>query len=524
MTDAMRYLPRMATVSVLAAASTAAPAEDKTSAAALLAKLTGAHTRVVWCRQAGGQNARRRIVGFDSADGAGERVIVPKGSDYKGPHISADGSTVVLSDYAANKVLAVNWDGSGLRELASGMATDVWRDPQTKIQWVYVTPKLFDKWSSRPVRRIRLDRPQVSELVWDKTPISWGWFTLSADGRRAGGAFPWPFCGVAVLPKRDLRYRGGGCWPGIAPDNSYRLFVFTNDHRRLGIFDPDGSVWYLPLTGAPGVGGYSVHMPKWTNHVRFIVMAGPMRGGLRHSEIHVGRFHEKFRRIEKWVRLTYNGVADTYPDAWVEPGKGPQGGVVSVYRAPVATRPARGPSTWPGKSRDLVFLWEDGSKANRITVAGRDRVCVLEPTGMALNGRHFEMDLAGGAFVARQGGAAAVAAIKSAGALTVEALVTPKGPGKGVGRIVAFGLPAARAGSAAPKTRAARNARADFALSQRRDELVLTLRTSGGLSEVRLCSLTIGKANHVVVAYRPGNVRCYRNGRGISILEGIATL
>ena len=57
-----------------------------------------------------------------------------------------------------------------------------------------------------PLVRRQLNRPDVVETVWDRSPVGNAtvpWFRLSADGKYAAGAFPWPKCGVADMSKKS---------------------------------------------------------------------------------------------------------------------------------------------------------------------------------------------------------------------------------------------------------------------------------------------------------------------------------
>ncbi|MGH9462228.1 MAG: hypothetical protein ACRD1X_13480, partial [Vicinamibacteria bacterium] len=182
-------------------------------------RLTSAHTRVVWIQDLGdgtdigGQRRRLQLMGYDSRDGLGERPLLEERSNYTKPLITPLGNRVVFSNAREGTVHVVNWDGTGLEKLGPGFALDTWIDPDTKTEWVYVAsdessePAAFGR-----VRRHRLDRWQTSELVWDKLLVSADTFQVSADGRLAGGLFPWPAAGVAELPNGEFHRLGKGCW------------------------------------------------------------------------------------------------------------------------------------------------------------------------------------------------------------------------------------------------------------------------------------------------------------------------
>ena len=337
----------------------AVPPDTTPSAeSAAVEKLTGARTRVVWTQDLGdgkdynSKGDQLTIMGYDSHDGRGEHAILATPANYAKPLITPAGDRVVFTDRKRNAVFVVNWDGSGLRGLTDGFALAVWIDPDTKIEWVYVgsdpKPKPL---AYRVVTRYQIDRPKVGEVVWKKRPVDANSFQLSADGRLAGGLFPWPRAGVAQLPNGSWKRLGHGCWTALASDNSHLFWYFDGSHRHLTIVDVDRDVrWQVSINRAPGIDGYEVYHPKWTNDPRFLTVTGPytvgrkankIRGGGQQVEIYLGRFAADFTAVENWVRVTRNGLADFYPDAWIDPSDRPRA-VVTGKVGPDTSRPQPG--------------------------------------------------------------------------------------------------------------------------------------------------------------------------------------
>jgi alginate O-acetyltransferase complex protein AlgJ len=303
-----------------------------------LHKLTGAHTRVVWMQaidpastDAFGMLAGFRLMGLDTDDGLGARAILPGPLSCRKPLITPDGRQVVFTDSPRARVMAVNWDGSGLRELADGHATDVVLEPGTGRVWVYaiqgnVGPPVF---AGRPLVRFQLDDPLRREVVWDKSEVSVDNLQVSSDGRRAAGLFPWPKVAIADLERGTLTEIGRGCWTSLAPHTGEEAWFFDGAHRNLIMEDPaTRDSWMVSIQSAPGVEGYEVYHPRWSNHRRFFAMTGPFKAGEgtnriqaagREVEIHVGRFADDLRRVERWARVTTNGQPDFFPDVWVDP-------------------------------------------------------------------------------------------------------------------------------------------------------------------------------------------------------------
>jgi len=500
-------------------------------AAAELRGLTGAHSRVVWTQDAGkggdtfAKGNKLRLMGFDTEDGRGERVLLGKLDNYGKPLLTADGKHVVFSSGRENKVYVIGFNGEGRRGVADGFAVDVWRDPGTREDWVYVQGKRDD--AKSPIHRFRLDQPKVRQLVWNRSPVRYDNFQISADGKVASGLFPWPQGGVAELPNKRWRKLGRGCWTSLSPDNSYLFWIFDGPHRNVYVHDTvRGGKWKVNLNAAPGIDGYEIYHPRWSNHVRFVSMTGPYKvgrggnkigGGGKAVEVHVGRFQANLRGIEKWVRVTHNKAGDFYPDVWVAGGAAASvpGDVLAAGNvaktgvpAPKAPKDLDKHESWPGSHDGLVWVWANSNATNDVLDAegGSVRTCMVEARGKAVFAQHYDMDLAGGAFLAQDVDKALLAACKTSSQLTVEAVLTPANlTDSGPARIVTFSSSAS-----------SRN----FTLGQDEDELVFRLRTpqtggNGVEPQVTLCRLKAGKPTHVIVSYLPGRLDGYIDGKRV---------
>ena len=320
---------------------------------------TGARTRAVWCQQATGTGedvfARGRefqLWGYDSEDGRGARVILDRLSNYHRPMITPKGDRIVYNNLRKYHVNVLDWDGTGLRTLTNGIATDVWQDPATGIEWVYRLDRESKENHGGPLTRFQLDDPSVSEVVLDRTDVTWDNVQISADGARASGQFPHPRAGYTSLPNGDVTVLGKGCWTSIAPDDSHQAWIFDGLHRNLRMYAPDGRSWVVNVNRAPGIDGYEVYHPRWSNHSRYFAMTGPYRTGqmgknLIYSggpavEIYLGRFSADFTDVEEWLKLTDNGRADFFPDLWIDGGE--RAAVVSDAGSKAAPVPPSSPA------------------------------------------------------------------------------------------------------------------------------------------------------------------------------------
>jgi hypothetical protein len=296
-----------------------------------------ARIRVAWVQDVGdstdvdAQGSYLRLMGFDTSDSLGERVILGTLKNYAKPLISPRGDRVVFSDRTQKKIYVVNWDGSGLRELMAGFALAVWKDPHDGREWVYYGSETWLDGGAhcQAVYRTLLESPGSAELIWNKTAVSVDSFQLSADGLMAAGNFPWPGGGIAQLPNKSWTKLGSGCWTVLSPDNSYVFGIFDSSHRNMYLTDAAGDQGrWININGASGIDGYEVYHPRWSNHPRVMSMTGPYKvgtganliaGGGSGVEIYVGRFNSDFNAVESWWQITHNNYADFFPDVWVSP-------------------------------------------------------------------------------------------------------------------------------------------------------------------------------------------------------------
>ena len=297
-------------------------------------------TRVVWTRDTGkgtdffSLSNRLILMGYDSRDGRGERVLLKRRASYAKPLITPSGNEIVYTLRAQNAVFAVPWGKRRRRHIADGFALAVWLDPATGHEWVYVgrDEEATDPPSYRSIYRYRLADPGSGELVWDAQPVSGDGFQLSADGRYAGGLFPWPKAGVADLTAGTWHQLGEGCWTAFSGDGNNIFWYFDGSHRNLTLVDVETEQrWQVNINDAPGIDGFEVYHPRWTNDSRYLVMTGPytvgrrankIRGGGNQVEIWLGEFSADFSSVERWRQITNNDGPDFYPDAWIEPSYG----------------------------------------------------------------------------------------------------------------------------------------------------------------------------------------------------------
>ncbi|HYN07385.1 MAG TPA: hypothetical protein VES67_08350 [Vicinamibacterales bacterium] len=309
-----------------------------TGPGAELRALTGAPARAVWV-QGDGTDPRAAgdqliLMGLDTQDGRGERIILNQRRSYVKPMFTPKGNRIVFSsrvEPGPPEVFIVNWDGTGLRTLSAGFGLAVWENPVDQSEWMYVGSN-NTRHDFATVTRFPIDAPDKRELVWNASLVSMDTFQVSADGRFAGGLFPWPHAGIADLRKGTVTRLGDGCWPGLARVRGPLFWYFDGAHRNLTMVDVAAeSRWMVNINAAPGFDGAEVYHPRWTNHPRFMTISGPYnqggpnqaRTGGPQVEVYLGRFSQDFSQIEAWARVTNNSGGDSYPDVWIDVARSP---------------------------------------------------------------------------------------------------------------------------------------------------------------------------------------------------------
>ena len=346
--------------------------------------LTGAHTRAVWVQQEGKDpdavGDQLVLMGFDTHDGKGERVILGNRASYVKPLLTPRGNRIIYSTRpkpGPAEVFVVNWDGTGLRRLGEGFALNVWKHPADGSEWVYAGTGITN-WEFTTISRFPIDAPATREVVWNTAPVSIDSFQVSADGRYAGGLFPWPQAGIADLQAKTVRKFGQGCWPALTSARGPLFWYFDGAHRNLTMVDVETEArWIVNINNAPGFDGAEVNHPRWTNHPHFLTISGPYnlggpnqaRAGGPQTEVYLGRFSEDFSRIEGWARVTTNSGGDSLPDIWID-----------VDRSPHSRQP-RGPIGPPhaAAAKATGSGTAGGADAGRLVVNARLRRTVAIP-------------------------------------------------------------------------------------------------------------------------------------------------
>lgn len=185
-------------------------------------------------------------------------------------------------------------------------------------------------------------------------------------------------------------------------------------------------------------------------------------------------------------------------------------GVADRAAVPYTIAPLRIPiesTSWPGIGEGLAFVFgTEGSNSSALDVdTGHARTFSLTPHARARYDAHGALRVAGGWFEAEELPDSLVAAFQKANAFTLELTIWPDvAYVEDTVRIVSFGFDAESQ---------------NFSLSQRGRRAELRLRNSRGGEKqqtvVKLVELKPGRPNHLIVAYRPGRLAVYKNGRRV---------
>ena len=331
-------------------------APHRQGAAAAVHALTGAHTRIVWVQGDGSDpfalGTQLVLMGLDTDDGRGERVILSERGSYVKPLLTPRGEQIVYSthpDLGDPSVHIVNFDGSDGRRFDRGIALAVWEHPSDRSEWIYIGSNGRGM-NVKTITRVRLDQPSQREEVWNGDAITFDTFQLSPDGTIAGGLFPWPAAGVADLETRTWRQLGEGCWTALNDVGTPLFWYFDGAHRNLLMVDVNRERrWTVPINAAPGFNNPEVYHPRWARHPRFMTMSGPydqggsnqVRSGGTQAEIWLGRFSVDFTAIDGWARVTSNAGGDSYPDVWIDRAQSPHPMLASGRVGPAGASTSR---------------------------------------------------------------------------------------------------------------------------------------------------------------------------------------
>lgn len=422
----------------------------------------GSPSRLVWVqdthdnKDVSAQGQHLQLVGYDSGDGQGERVILAGPKNFFRPLISPSGEKVVFSDFHQRRVSVVDWSGENLQFLTKGRALAVLRDPGDGLEWIYVGRNGSENGSQGPgsdfLYRVQLENPEIEELLWDKARFG-DILLVSGDGRRFSVETGSAACVLVDIESQEVSRQGKGCWPAVAPDQSYRFWFFDGAHRNLEMIDTrQGTRNKIHIAGAPGIDGHEVYHPRWSNNPRYMVMTGPyvirqggnnIRGGGGGVEIYVGRFSEDFSDIEAWFQVSSNERADFFPDLWIAEDEKQTPDALFTKEPSSQTEIPVTTSQWPVVNENLLFAWQNVAAKNQWTSpAGKQYQAEIVAEGKARFSLNYQMRLDSGWYLASRSPQPNPEEYSDANSVFLEFVMHVPGQQKqkGTGRLLALGV------------------------------------------------------------------------------------
>jgi hypothetical protein len=481
------------------------PADARADVKKDMLEMTGGkRAKVVW-------NQGDKVKFFDTQTGKIEDLPIDHGS---APLLSKDGRRIFVSTGKApddRHVVMYDTETKKVTKFPKGPGNNllaVWRDPKTGQDWVYVNGsgdqgENWDQAKGGAIHRFPVDKPDARELFWDRT-TSHIYLMFSADGTRACFEPSWANIGQLKLAftadgkvdqeKSEYKQFGAGCFPSMAPDNSYRLFRLDGAHRTITLHDADNTA-SRQVNVSSMVDGRNIWLTRWSTHPRYITLMGPDSNEAR---IWMGRFNEDFTEIETWVQVNDSGPKCMQSHSWVEQEPEPGAGRGTPGRRP--ERVVEPAPEWPAVTGAVFSLRDTKIGAPRVAFddRGRDLMAFsFVERGRALYGRNHELVCDGGSFIAQDAGAWIAKQVAEAGAFSLEAVVTPTEvtpTTKGV--LMTF----------------ADDSGEDFAILQDKNWLYLRLKDT---PPIGLFPVEAGKTMHMLVAFQGGKGVIYRNGRAV---------
>jgi len=406
--------------------------------AGLLRGAVGAPARLVWVQDTGnpgggdysGKNIHQRLKGLCSEEGEVRVLHHEEGMNYFLPLISADGETVVFTHFKEEVIYRMPWSGGTPEKVAAGIGHALVVDPEDGREWIYFTAIPNDGDEVNNLYRVPLrpeeGGPDTPELLWERTHIDR--MGVSGDGKVLAVEFNWPDTGFIDLESGHWRRLASACWPDMAPDNTYVMWLFSGTHRALEMFDlTSGERWAVILNEAAGLHRQRVYHPRWSNHPDFFVFTGPYAGELWQDRtkvnLYLGRFSEDRREVRAAQQLTANGVMDIMPYLWVRRDHDPEPGDRSRLEILAAEKSAF--SSWPKVQDHLAFLWGDRDSNNEFhsVVSGRMEQGSIERRGRARFAADHLLDLGFSWFEPALSASAVANSLSATSELTVEVLL-----------------------------------------------------------------------------------------------------
>ncbi len=299
----------------------------------------GGRSKVIWARstnESGWGNISQPVsanrcilMGFDSNTGT-ETVIDDSLHNIIRPLISHDGSRIVWSSGDTGAIYIINWDGTGKRKLADGIAGALWYDQSTGNEYVLYAKNciLYRSYidTAYAVYRLNLDDPAdtvkvLDPEVHDYDRIQPHFMGTSADNRYIAVLIGWPEMRMFDWANNIPGLTGGGCWTSMPYDTVQRLVYLNSDHNGVNVqlMGSLHSLWLCPESESGSITECGIDHPRMSswNPSYLCYIDEPDEGeGTGPGRVCVAKVSRDVEYIYKKVEVTDG--ADGWPDVWVE--------------------------------------------------------------------------------------------------------------------------------------------------------------------------------------------------------------
>jgi hypothetical protein len=159
--------------------------------------------------------------------------------------------------------------------------------PTTGVDWVYFIDDVVGSesftLSGNTLARFPARRAGPARDVWNRASMAVDNLQVSRDGTKFIGLFPGREAALVDVPSGRWHKLETGCWPSLAPDDSYLAWVFDGPHRqRADVAVDSGREWKVNLS-EPEVWGAETFHPRWSNHPRVLAFTGPLPSGRKRT-------------------------------------------------------------------------------------------------------------------------------------------------------------------------------------------------------------------------------------------------
>ena len=180
----------------------------------ILALTGNKRTKIVWSRQVGAVNGAYGIGGtfslmrFDTDVGT-EADVLGNTDEYFRAKLTWDGNRIVYNRHA--DLYVVDFTGGNNRLVGTNMALGcLWYDEQSGKQYAVVAIGSgcltdYGNATSVPLYKVNIDDAADRILIFNNRSYNNIWMSISRDGTKLGGSFPWSTGGILDIKTNTFK-------------------------------------------------------------------------------------------------------------------------------------------------------------------------------------------------------------------------------------------------------------------------------------------------------------------------------